>query len=255
MRIATTAPADMLGRTGVLTFGEVRTNRVRRVAHAVVAALMLGLASLGLAAPAQAAPVGIEFSTDGINFSPVFSGVLFPAITIVVPGDHQSSSFWVRNTSGSAGYLRVVLSDVVASGPEIADGITVSSSTPVSTGTAVPLSKAAPCWVLVEGDFVPSGKKVKVTSTLTLGNFSGAIGQNETATLSLRVGMSDAAVGGLPPTSCGGTPSTVPVGGHAVRLAMTGSETPYSLIAVSAGALGVGLFLLVAARRRRREEA
>ena len=237
MRIATTAPANM-----------------RRGAHAVVAALVLGLASLGLAAPAHAAPVGIEFSTDGINFSPVFSGVLFPAITIVVPGDHQSSSFWVRNTSSSAGYLRVVLSDVVASGPEIADGVTVSSSTPVTAGTAVPLSKAAPCWVLVEGDFVPAGEKVKVTSTLTFGNFTGMVGQNQTAKLSLRVGITDAAVGGIPPTSCGGTTTTIPVGDPDAKLAMTGSETPYSLLAVSAGALGVGLFLLVAARRRRQEE-
>lgn len=205
--------------------------------------------------PAQAAPVVMEFSTDGINYAPALPGPLFSTINLVVPGDSQSASFWVRNTSASAGYLRVVLSDVVASSPAIADGITVSSSTPAHTGTAVPLSSASPCRVLVEGDLVPAGGAVRVTSTLVLGNLTGTTGQGDTASLSLGVGMSDAAVGGLPPTSCIGSSTFIPVSGSPVALAYTGSDIPYRLIALSAGVLGVGLFLLVAARRRRREEA
>lgn len=197
----------------------------------------------------------MEFSADGITYSPVFTGTLFADITLVVPGDRQTSVFWVRNTSATAGYLRVLLSDVVTSGPAIADAITVQSSTPAFTGTAAPLSAAKPCWVLVEGDVVPAGSAVKVTSVLALGNLTGTVGQSETASLSLGVGMSDAALGGLPPTSCGGATTIIPVSGSPVRLASTGSETPYSLIALSAGALGVGLFLLVAARRRRQEDA
>ncbi len=233
----------------------LRGRRVRVAASVAIVGVTLALAQSVVAPTASAAPVGMEFSADGVTYTPTFTGTLLTDITLVVPGDSQSSSFWVRNTSASAGYLRVLLSDVVASSPAIADGITVRSSTPTHTGADVPLSRAAPCWVLVEGEPVPAGGAVEVISTLTLGNLTGTVGQNETATLSLGVGMSDAAIGGLPPTSCGGASTTIPVSGSPVRLASTGAETPYSLLALSAGALGVGLFLLVAARRRRQEDA
>ena len=259
MRVAMTVSASPDSRAILAVVVKFASHNARQFARAAVAALVLALASLGLAAPAQAAPaqaapVGIEFSADGITFSPVFSGSLFTDIAIAVPGDHQSSSFWVRNTSAAAGYLRVILADVVASGPAIADAITVQSSTPAFEGTAAPLSSAKPCWILLEGDLVPAGSAVKVTSTLAFGNLTGTVGQNETATLSLGVGMSDAAVGALPPSSCIGASAMIPLSGSPVKLATTGSETPYSLLALSAGALGIGLFFLVAAKRRRREE-
>ncbi len=232
-----------------------RSRRGNRAARAGVAAAVLVLASLGVAEPSYATPLGMEFSTDGITYSPSLTGPLFNGIALLVPGDSQSASFWVRNVSGSAGYLRVVLSDVIASSTVIADEITVRSSTPATIGTAVPLSSAAPCRVLVEGDFVPSGSAVKVTATLALGNLTGTAGQKDTASMSLGIGMSDAAVGSLPPTSCNGASTILPVSGDPVALAYTGSDIPYRVIALSAGALGVGLFLLVAARRRRREDA
>lgn len=233
----------------------LRPIRRLRAARAAIAAIALALATLGFAAPAQAAPSGIEFSTDGVTFTPIFTGSLFRDITLVVPGDTQTSTFWVRNAAASAGYLRVVLADVTATSPIIANAITITSSTPSHPGSATPLSRAAPCWVLNEGDLIPAGGSVKITSTVTLGNLNGMEGQGESAGLSIRVGLSDAAVGSLPPTSCGGTTTTIPASGSSAVIAMTGSEFPYPLLTFGAGALGVGLFLLIAARRRRREDA
>ncbi|MEO7146801.1 MAG: hypothetical protein ABIW81_01320, partial [Terrimesophilobacter sp.] len=64
----------------------------RRAAKVATAVLLLTLASFGLSAPAQAASPGIEFSTDGVTYAPVFTGSLFKDITLVVPGDTQSST-------------------------------------------------------------------------------------------------------------------------------------------------------------------
>ncbi len=260
-------------------------NRRSRIARRHFAATMVGvtlsvLASIG-GTPALAAGSNIEFSTDGVNYSAGLSGSLFRDIARMVPGDSQTSTFWIRNGADSAGFLRLVLSDVTSSDPALAHALSLRVRTDSLIDQRITIDKASPCWVLVD-DILNRGASVKMTVTMTLGGLNGTDGQNANASFALRAGLRDVAAGSIPPSSCDGTstgidgtgpvplspppapaPAPAPtntshpsgVAGSPAVIAFTGSELPYPLLIAGAGALGVGLFLLIAARRRRREGA
>ncbi|HEU4850261.1 MAG TPA: hypothetical protein VFS93_07615, partial [Terrimesophilobacter sp.] len=94
-----------------------------------------------------------------------------------------------------------------------------------------------------------------VSATLALGDLDGLSGQGGTATFALRVGLTDSAAQ-LPPTSCGtgGISLRLTGGDGDIPLAMSGSTLPLPFVIGAASLLGVGLFLLVAAKRRREAE-
>lgn len=63
------------------------------VATGLVLALALGLAPTQPAAAAG----GIAVSPDGVTYAAALPGGLFDQITISVPGDSQTTEFWIRN--------------------------------------------------------------------------------------------------------------------------------------------------------------
>lgn len=167
-----------------------------------VAAALLGL--LGSTPASAAAGVGtIELSDDGITFADSYPGSLFDSIALLVPGDSQSETIYVHNGGTAAGYLRITLADVTYSDRAYADALRVTTSTPDNTGTAHAISSANPCQVTSEGILVQPGAIVPVNTQLTLGNLNGSDGQSATASLTLRLTLTDTALGSLPPTSCG----------------------------------------------------
>lgn len=208
---------------------------------------------LGLGTSSAAAAPGIELSPDGVTYAATLPGGLFDSITIAVPGDSQSTDFWVRNAGPVAAYLRIAISGVTFSDPVLAGALSVNASTATRPGTAATLSSAQPCRVLTEGDLLPVGAVIHVTATLALGDLTGLDGQGGTAGFALQVALSDSTVP-LPPTVCAPSSGTsIPVtGGGDIELATTGSEVPLPLIIGVSALTGVGLFLLVAARRRRK---
>lgn len=212
--------------------------------------------AIALLAPSAALAAGaILLSSDGVSFAPTYSGVLFNGIAKFVPGDTQSEVFYVRNGGPDDGYLRLTLRDVTGS-PVLINGLSVSTSVPGGPGADVELSKSQPCWVLNEGIFVAAGATVAVTASLTFDPASGNTTQNGSANFNLGVNLTDTAVV-LPPTNCGGSgplvPGTLDSGGSTTgELSYTGTEVPVMLISVAAFVIGVGLYLVVAARRRKR---
>lgn len=205
-----------------------------------------------LPAGAASAAGSIQLSKDGITFGPAYPGVLFDGIAKIVPGDRQSEVFYLRNGGPDSGYLRITLRNVTGM-PVLIDGLSVSASVPAQSGAPVDLNKGQPCWVLNEGIFVAAGSTVAVTTELNFDPASGNSTQNATANFDLGVSLTDTAVV-LAPTDCGGAstiiPGTVPKIG---ALSYTGAEVPVMLISVMAFITGVGLYLVVAARRRKRE--
>lgn len=223
----------------------------RPLATGLVILAAIALVMGGAAAPASAAS-GIQVSRDGVNYSSVISGTLFNKITVSVPGDVQSTDLYVRNSSSVAGYLRISLSSVTVSDPVLATALIVTAGSPAFPGTPVAIGDAHPCYVLTEGNLVPPGGVVKVSSKLEFSDQPGSAGKQGSAGFSFRISLSDAAVGSLPPTECGsGTNIPAASGGGRIPLAMTGAEPPFALIIGAASVVGVGLFLVVAARRRR----
>ena len=251
------APNVRTDRTGAVA----PTRRLRTVAIVLAIALgvMLGGVGLFAAGPASAAGI-VDVSSDGVTYGATFPGALFEDIGIHVPGDSQATSFYVRNSGTQTGFLRVALANVSVSDAVLGTALTVVASTAGYPGTPAALNQAQPCRVLTEGELVPAGGVVMVDTALMLGNLNGQQGQGGTATVSLRVSLSDAAIGSLPPTSCGALATTILVVGPGqpvvtgtdTGMAMTGTELPVPLIAANASLIGAGLFLLLAARRRRR---
>ena len=230
--------------------GRIRT--ARRHVSVVITGAAVGALILGSAVAPASAATGLELSRDGTTYSSTISGTLFDQNTISVPGDVQPANLYIRNSSTAAGFLRVTLASVTVSDPLLSSAMTVSASSPAFPGSAAALADAQPCRVLTEGDLVAPGGVVKLSTQLKLGDLHGATGQNGSAIFSLRVSLSDAAVGSLLPTECGsGTDIPAADGGGKIPLAMTGAEPPIALIMGAASILGIGIFLVIAARRRR----
>lgn len=230
---------------------------LRRRASLIAASAAFAMLALALGgAPVAAAPGdGIQVSPDGVTYAASLPGGLFDQITISVPGDSQSAEFWISNIGPVPAYLRVAVANVAVSDPVLAGALSVNASTTAHPGTPAALAAAQPCQVLTEGDLLLPGDTVHVSATLALGDLDGLSGQGGTATFALRVGLTDS-VAQLPPTSCGngGINLRVTGGNGDIPLAYTGSEVPLPIIIGAASLLGIGLFFLVASRRRREVE-
>lgn len=182
---------------------------------AIVAAACCNVGAF--ATPASASEGGVLVSNDGVTFGPAYSGTLFDGIGEMVPGDTQFEDFYVSNASPLSGILRVTLEDVTFSDSDLAQALSVTASTFFTSGSPASILEANPCWVLVEGQTVAPGERVRVGVTLALGDLNGRAGQLAHAGLNLKVELSDAAPGSLSPTSCGRTGVRIPVLHDSVR--------------------------------------
>lgn len=239
----------MRNTVGIMTTQTPRAGRFRWVT--LVTLVTVGLMAL-LPAQAAAAAGAIQVSDDGVTFGTVYPGVLFDGVATIVPGDTQTEVFYVRNTGPDDGYLRITLRDV-AGNPVLLQNLSVSADVASQPGVAASLVQGAPCWVLNEGILLPAGTTIAVTADLTFDFAAGNITQVAIATFDVGLSLTDTAVV-LAPTDCGGASTvlsgTVPKLGE---LSHTGGEVPVMLISVTAFIVGAGLFLILAARRRKRE--
>ena len=176
----------------------------------LVGAITLGIALAGIVPATSASAAGsITISDDGVTYGPAYPGTLYDSLYRLVPTDSESESFYIRNDTSNAGFLRIVLRNVSFNDPAYAAALSLSASTPTSTGSAVPISAAAPCAVLVQGQTVQPGETVHVSTVLALGDLTGKAGQNATAAFSIRVELHDTSTGSLPANACTlGTPGT-----------------------------------------------
>lgn len=227
-----------------------------RVTGAAVATLLVATMTLfGSSAAAADSDGDVLVSWDDVVYFPTIPGGFLDQIEISVPGDTQTAGFWVRNAGPVPAYLRIAVANVVATDPVLATALSINAGTAAHPGTEASLSDADPCRVLTEGDLLQPGGTVHVTATLALGDLGGLAGQGGTAQFDLQVALSDSVIP-LPPTTCSDLATAIPAtgGDGKVRLARTGSDLPLPGIMGAASILGVGLFLLVAARRRRRAQ-
>jgi len=262
--------------------------RTRLVRGAVVAALVGSVIALAAAPPAWAADE-LELSSDGVHFGARLPGGLFGDIANIVPTDTQAEEFYLRNSGEESGFLRITLRDVVASDAYYARALTLSVTAGNSDGEVVALSDAKPCVVLNEGLRVRPGQVVKVSTLLALADLAGHTGQAASASLAIRVTLSDTKPGTQQPTDCtaGGVAITPPVITPTPTPSDSATPTPtptpsvippddtpppasgllavaintwhlfeeyYVLVPVLAFLGGAGLFWLVARRRRKRED-
>jgi hypothetical protein len=181
---------------------------------AIVLLMVMLLAVLALplmtASPAAATTSGVQLSDDGVHFSSTYSGSLFESTAMMVPMSSQTARFWVKNATAEPAYLRVSLGGVGGGGTAFSGALTVAARTPSSSGSAVGIDAAAPCHVLTQGQVLAPGGTIRVDVTLALGDLDGASGQFSQVDFDILAGLSSAATGSMPPTTCLTNSGTLP---------------------------------------------
>ena len=181
--------------------------QLRRVAAGTAMVALVGALTL-VNAQSAAAAGAIEVSSDGVHFGSSYPGVLFDASVAMVPGDSQTKTFYVRNSGNEAGVLRITMEDVSATNVDFADALTLGVSTTGQTGIAASLTKANPCWELLDGQKIGAGQSVVVTATVALGDLDGQAGQGARASMAMKASLSAPAAAPLGQTACGSGPSS-----------------------------------------------
>lgn len=199
---------------------------LRRAITGVAMIALVGALTLAGAQSASAAGA-IEVSSDGVHYGASYPGALFDSHVAMVPGDSQSKTFFVRNSGNEPGILRITMEDVSVNDVDFADALTLSVSTTGHGGTAASISKADPCWELLEGQRIRAGESVMVTTTVALGNLDGVAGQGATASMTMKASLSATAAAPASSTTCSSGPRS-----DVVALAPA-TGTPRSLTTVA----------------------
>ncbi|HWU46159.1 MAG TPA: hypothetical protein VN133_05320 [Humibacter sp.] len=252
------------------SFGETQARRVR-AGIALTAGAGIVLLALLAGAPASAATVhdvpdsGILVSADGTHFVNATSAPLFDAARRIIPGERETASLYVRNTSKHAAVIAVHATNIRFASIELAQLLELGASTQTITGAPVRLSDGQ-CLPLISSVSLPAGVTTHVNLTLVMSaGANGSAGQNQSADFDVLVSARDRTEPAFAASDCAtgidlpgvsdpaGAGSTTGSAGGSAGLADTGSEllVPFS---VAAMLFGAGAALVVAARRRRRDE-
>jgi LPXTG-motif cell wall-anchored protein len=244
------------------------------IAAIVVAVLLSAAASVGASSvSASAAPPTspiVLVSTDGVSYQPALAIGLFSNAGLLVPGDTATSDLFIKNPLATPATIRVNVGDVQSSSSELADNVQLTA-VDTATGSTVTATwrDLAACDVMVLPVTVAGGAVLHISLALAMMNAPGLVAQNQDASLTADVQMKDAAAGSFPASTCSpnvtdpsATPPattqpavTQPASTQPRKiLGYTGETFPTQLLLLGGTLVGVGWFLVVARRRRKREE-
>lgn len=221
-----------------------------RALCAVLAAMFLVVA--GGVSTASAATPTLLVSRDGISFAPTLSGGIFDGIGQLVPGQSVSRELWIQNPTGSAAALRVSIRDFSATSTAFANGVTLTvvDSLPGTPPFSRTLASLANCDVLSSIPALAPGSATRLTLTLEMGDFTENVGQSDSASLDLFAAMRDAVTGPFAPSACDDAGTLLASTGDFRTVAFTGGTIPVPLVIGGGLLIGVGMFLVLARRRR-----
>lgn len=203
------------------------TGRVGR-SLTVIGAVLVTVGAMAM--PAQAAEQ-LELSSDGTHWSGSLPDEVFDVPQFAVPGDVITSELWVRNSSELPTRVQLTVADDLGSAPgRLAGELSLAiDGTPAVGGEL---------WV---GPALPAGAAVRISLVVTVSTSArGAVRLDTTSVLStvslVQTGPGTvAAPGGARPPSG--------------NLARTGLDAARALAAAT-GAVGLGVLLTAAGRRR-----
>jgi LPXTG-motif cell wall-anchored protein len=226
------------------------------VVASVVIAMGLAASLLGPAQAANAADHDLQFSTDGISYGPTIAGPLFGA-SAIVPGGVRHATLYVKNGTSHDAMLDLHIMNTTTSAALFVESLTLQGEAGGVTGTPVDLGTASDCALLLSGTPLSAGRSVKVALTLAMmSSVTDAVAQRESAALNLRMSLTDAGAPTTVDTGClDGTDLPVFAAGPSepTKLAATGVDPQLPLI-FGGLLLGIGIALLLARRKREREE-
>lgn len=219
----------------------------------VVLFFVLPLLLTAFALPAAADDSVIELSRDGVTWGPDINEPLFDPAMRWVPGDSETSSFYVRNNGGSLGDLAI---DVIAGrAGELIDSGDLSITAMGGGGTWQTINDGGQHRLLTALDLA-DGKVARIMVKVDFDASSLGDTQLESAPLKFVVTLSRAAsligdggTGGAEPGSGGGKGS----GSAGVLGLLPDTGAPgFRWVALAAILLGCGSALLIDDQRERR---
>lgn len=229
----------------------MRIGRETRVGALVVAVAALVLGSTTSAGAAE--PTEIEISTDGgetwyLDGAPA----LFANLGEVTPGQSQSASIEVRNTSAVDSVLRLAQIVAVSATPGFVVDLNFEARTTAVAGPLVQNVALGVCTPLLNGQQLEAGQTATIDLTIALDESAGNGSQAGVAPIAFYISLVEDTGGALPPVSCaagasagGDRPSTMPnTGADWMPVAATGGALAVAL-------LGGGILAMLTGRRRR----
>ena len=197
-------------------------------------------------ASATTAPPEAMVSSDGVTFRTDIPDGIFDSTGLLVPGDATEASLWVKNVTSGTADMRVSIVNLAASSQDLADSVTFSA---IETSTGYSrtwfLSDMRSCDIVVPRHTIGAGATTQIDFRIEMIDVPGNKAQGEVGQIEFMVGMREAANAVFPRTAC-----EPDIG----RIAMTGYDTPTNWLVLAGALLGFGI-ILVARRRRKREES
>jgi LPXTG-motif cell wall-anchored protein len=229
--------------------------RVRRSLAGTIAAVIAAVVLFGGGETAAAASPVILVSTDGVTFTPTLSVGMFDGAGLLIPGSSETVRLWIKNPTSSAASVRVIIGQLVTPSVDFAQNVTVDTWDSASNSTTSrQWSDLVQCGVLVTPHTLAGGRVLEIALTLTMLDATGMSAQHQNGSLNVVVGMRDNATGRFPSSGCGINGAVAPSSFHG-SIAFTGTEFPTQLLIGGAVLVGVGWFLVLVRRRRKKEES
>ncbi len=239
--------------------------------RALAVAAVAGALLLSAAPSAQAAEDGIEFSVDGITWSPTAPTALFPSGIPLVPGGSATTTLHLRNGNAGDGVLVVAVAGIHAGSAQAAESFGLAGRDQLGEGMPrTALAMLAECTHLVPSRVLAPGEEVAVTVTTDLDSaLTGREVQRDRMGFTVRIGLTDARAAApstsgcsaatidipvVPPSPVSPTPTPTPTqpGGS---LPVTGGRVNVAAVVLGAVLGGVGWLLIALARRKRKKES
>ena len=234
----------------------VNVTASRRFLAAFATAVALAASmTLGAAPSPASAATELLLSDDGVTFSTSYSGGLFDDVGVMVPEDTATASFWVMNPTVDPASVRVSVQDLVVSSAALAASMTLSTwdeGTGLTSTTQ--LDTLAECDVVVPGQVLAGGAVIRVDMTITMLSVTNQVAQGQLGELNFLAAMRDSAAGPFPASACDDEGVLI-TSNLPAQLGHTGSDLPTDWLAAGGALLGFGILLVLARRRRNRDDA
>ena len=226
----------------------------RRLIAVLVAVAIATVVTFGVGAQrANAEPVEILVSADGVTFAPTLGEHFFDGLGSIVPGDRLTTRIWVKNPSATIASLRLSARDLLIPSQAFAEAVTMTTlDTGTGRASAASLADLAACGVIIHSTTIAPDSVLQLSMTFTMAeSVDGISAQSESADLKVVAAMREIEGGPFATTGCGDS-DLVPTAGGV--LSFTGGQFPTELVALGALLVGSGSYFLVARRRGREEE-
>ncbi|KQO96668.1 hypothetical protein [Leifsonia sp. Leaf264] len=189
-----------------------RPRSLRILSAAAVALAFIGIAASATSAASAAPADAASFSRDGVTFTAQPHGALFAGIGAIVPGQRETARLWVRNDGTSALVIRVNATDVNVDDPDYAAALSLRATTTTQpSGARMSFATAESCFLLLGEQYLLPGETIPVTIRLAMGDVSGSLAQDATASATLAVGMREAGAPWVEDGECDGDGAHLPV--------------------------------------------